>query len=115
MKKKPDRNWRSGWEAFIQRYKVQSLPIVATGSSDLRLKFQAEADLSLSVTVLLTLGCGLPERSIVDRCVRTVESCAVKQVEVIDLQNTLEAFTQIEVLSDVRAFVVVSRLLQISE
>jgi len=42
--------------------------------------------------------------------VRTIQLRAVKQVEVIELQNRLEAFAHVEVLPDIRIFVVEGRV-----
>ena len=75
-----------------------------------QLELQSEADLSLSVAVLLTLVIYRAVSTVAKVRVRTIESRSVEQVEVIDLQNPLEALAKVEMLSDVGALVVIRRL-----
>ena len=87
------------------------------GPHPMRLEFQAEADLALAVgdTGVVAGACYLTEGAVTDVAVRPVEDGAVECVEVIDLQQTGEAFAEEELLSRVEVFVVESGASQIVE
>ena len=74
-----------------------------------RLEFYSEAGLSLSILwhiALSSLTDHLTECARAGVAIRVLELSTVERVEVIHLQDALEALTHIEVLSDVHAFVV---------
>ena len=75
----------------------------------LRLEFDSEADLSLSILWHITLSALTDHATECARAgvaIRVLELSTVERVEVIHLQDALEALTHVEVLSNVHVFAV---------
>src|SRR6266702_3558465 len=77
------------------------------------LELQSEANLSLTVRNLRTLVFDLTKGAVAYVAVWAVELGSIERVEVIDRENGLEAFSQIEVLSGIQAFVIERRSSQL--
>src|SRR6266702_8728412 len=77
------------------------------------LELQSEADLSLTVRNLRTLVFDLTKGAVANVAICAVELGSIEGVEVVDRENGLEAFSQIEVLSGIQAFIVEWRISQL--
>lgn len=85
----------------------KTLTTKAPASVRCPLKLQPEHHLSLPVAIVLARILRQPECAITDVVVWPIKLHAVEQVEVVHLQDALEALAKVKVLPDVGIFVIV--------
>ena len=72
-------------------------------------ELQPETDLALAIRYVRALRGDLAERTVIRIGVRAVEQGPIECIEVVHLQNALEVFLDVEVLSGVQTFIGISR------
>jgi hypothetical protein len=76
------------------------------------LEFNSEANLALTIAIILSLTDCLPEGAVASVVIGAIEYRPIEYVEVVNLQDTHNSSPEVETLSGVQVFVVGSWVAQ---